>query len=258
LRHLKISVGDNPNTASAYATTPNGTRYAVCTTIQCSYKPVSNSVPLTVVPQATQVTTPTKTPEQMQEETEDSGYLRPPEPRFSLWFPWFRLHFVGVYEGQDIIDIGLSPIPFADYFYVQQNHPVWNKVKEWLAKISFNVIVGIAATWGALWLLSHYGPIAFGAALAGYFAYRWYSLRALSWDSVESLWISVISALVSLEISVFQSVPVLLTFIFTAVLAGAAAVRSLPYGFLCKLITVPINMVLLFTTIMRLASLGAI
>ena len=53
--------GDTPSNATAYAYTPNGTRYAVCTTIQFGYKPSSHIATLTVEPQATQVETPTKT-----------------------------------------------------------------------------------------------------------------------------------------------------------------------------------------------------
>ncbi|NWF86892.1 hypothetical protein HXY32_03680 [Candidatus Bathyarchaeota archaeon] len=74
---------DEPSNATAYAYTPNGTRYAVCTTIQfgykfcyqsllscckstyavCTtiqfgYKPSANSTILTVEPQATQTETP--------------------------------------------------------------------------------------------------------------------------------------------------------------------------------------------------------
>lgn len=67
--------GDDPKTAFAYATTPEGQQYVICTTIQYGYKPSSGSVSLTVEPQATQVTTPTKTPEQLQQEAKNSGWL---------------------------------------------------------------------------------------------------------------------------------------------------------------------------------------
>jgi hypothetical protein len=76
--------GDNPSNATAYAYTPNGTKYAICTTIQFGYKPVANRTLLTVEPQATQVTTPTKTPEQMQQEAQQSGWLLPASTRIQL------------------------------------------------------------------------------------------------------------------------------------------------------------------------------
>jgi len=52
----------------------------------------------------------TKTPEQMQQEAEDEGWLKPPRPWFSWWYPWFRLYYTLVYNGNDILDVGLSPI----------------------------------------------------------------------------------------------------------------------------------------------------
>ena len=83
--------GDEPCTATAYGHTPNGTEYAICTTIQYGFKPTCNSTWLTVETQAIQVMTSTKTPEEMQAEAESSGWLRL-EPRFSWWYPWYRLH----------------------------------------------------------------------------------------------------------------------------------------------------------------------
>jgi hypothetical protein len=55
--------GDGYSNATAYSKV-NGTDYAVCTTIQYGYKPSTNSTWLTVEPQATQLMTTTKTPEQ--------------------------------------------------------------------------------------------------------------------------------------------------------------------------------------------------
>jgi len=65
--------GDDPCNATAYAYTPNGTKYAVCTTTQYGFKPSTNSTMLTVEPQATQVMQSTKTPEQMQKEAQQNG-----------------------------------------------------------------------------------------------------------------------------------------------------------------------------------------
>ena len=44
--------GDEPRNAAAYAFTPNGTQYAVCSTTQYGYKPASNSTWLTVALQS--------------------------------------------------------------------------------------------------------------------------------------------------------------------------------------------------------------
>jgi hypothetical protein len=83
--------GDEPCSATAYALTPNGTEYAVCTTIQYGFKPISNNTWLTVEPQSTQVMTTTKTPEQLQQEAEDSRWLST-RHEFTWWYPWYRLH----------------------------------------------------------------------------------------------------------------------------------------------------------------------
>jgi hypothetical protein len=68
--------GDEPCNATAYGYTPNGTEYAVCTTVQYGFKPSSNNTWLTVEPQSTQVMQQTKTPEQTQAEAESSGWFR--------------------------------------------------------------------------------------------------------------------------------------------------------------------------------------
>lgn len=59
--------GDQPLNATAWAYTLEGTKYPACTTTQHGYKPVSNCTTLTVTPQATDTTTQTKTPEEMQQ-----------------------------------------------------------------------------------------------------------------------------------------------------------------------------------------------
>ncbi len=104
--------GDEPCSATAYALTPNGTEYAVCTTVQYGFKPSTNSTWLTVEPQSTQVMQPTKTPKQLQAEAENSGWLSIWH-EFSWWYPWYRLHFIGKYSGETMIDIGIAVLPFA-------------------------------------------------------------------------------------------------------------------------------------------------
>lgn len=97
---------DKSCNATAYVATPNGTQYAVCTTIHYGFKPSSNSTMLTVEPHGTTATTPTKTPEELQQEAENSGSLRH-EHEFSLWYPWYRLHLITVFDGEDVLGIGL-------------------------------------------------------------------------------------------------------------------------------------------------------
>jgi hypothetical protein len=99
--------GDEPCSATAYSYTPNGTEYAVCTTFQYGFKPASNATWLTVEPQSTQVMQPTKTPEQMQQEAEESGWLSIWH-EFTWWYPWYRLHFKFTMNGAKI-DVGFNP-----------------------------------------------------------------------------------------------------------------------------------------------------
>jgi hypothetical protein len=98
--------GDGCSGATAYSKV-NGTDYAVCTTIQYGYRPSSNSTMLTVEPQATQVVTTTKTPEQMQQEAQSGGWLSVYN-EWSWWYPWYRLH--AKIHVNPTIDVGFNPI----------------------------------------------------------------------------------------------------------------------------------------------------
>jgi len=118
--------GTNPQTRSLEVTDPYGKEYAVCTTIQYGYKPSSNSASLTVEPPKTDVTAPAgnepptqspegttvsipppKTPEQLQQEAEQSGALTVWH-EFTWWYPWYRLHIK--IHVNPTIDIGFNPI----------------------------------------------------------------------------------------------------------------------------------------------------
>jgi len=79
-------------TLVAHAYTPNGTQYVACTTIQFGYKPLCKSTTITVEPQATQETTPTKTPEQIQQEAKQHGLRVWGPDSFSWWIPFFKFH----------------------------------------------------------------------------------------------------------------------------------------------------------------------
>jgi len=240
---------------TAWSYTLNGTRYAACSTTQYGYGPSTNSTSLTITALSTELATQTKTPEQMQKEAEQNGTLATWH-EFSWSYPWYRMHFVGHQNGQAVIDIGIAAFPFADSLDFP-NDPWKQAILDYAKKVAWSVIVGFCAVEGALWLLSNLGAIPFGIALFLYYIYKLYSL-ATGWDSIESLWISVISTVVSLSISIWTGIPVLIPFVFTALIVGAAAVRSLPWGFLCKLITVPINIILLILTCARLVSLGGL
>jgi hypothetical protein len=101
--------GDEPSSAAAYGYTPNGTRYAVCTTTHYGYKPTSNSTILTVESRSTTTTTIKKTPEQLQQEGQAQGLIPPSTNEFTLWYPWYRLH-LKIQIDSTVIDIGFNPL----------------------------------------------------------------------------------------------------------------------------------------------------
>jgi hypothetical protein len=87
-----VFYGDNGFNLIGYAHAPDGTGYAVCSTVQYfPYKPAANSTWITVDPHSIEVMLATKTPEEMQEQAKNNGWL-------SIWhewswfYPWYRLH----------------------------------------------------------------------------------------------------------------------------------------------------------------------
>ena len=108
--------GTGSTTATLNGTDLEGKPYTLCQTTQFNYKPSTNTTTVVVEPQATQVTVPTKTSEEMQQEAEQTGWFKV-EPEFSWWFPWFRLHYklsVDLPEGNPKLDYGWSPLPFGE------------------------------------------------------------------------------------------------------------------------------------------------
>lgn len=75
--------GDSLFNAIAWVYIFDRERYAACTTTQFGYKPAFNTTSLTVEPQSTEATVPTKTPEEMQQKAEDNGWLK--HDRLPCW-----------------------------------------------------------------------------------------------------------------------------------------------------------------------------
>jgi hypothetical protein len=246
--------GDEAVNAMAWTYMLDGSRYAACTTVQYGYKPVSNSTTLTVLLQATDTATTTKTPEQLQQEAEAEGWLKPPEPRFSWCYPWFRLHFIGKYNGEPLIDVGVAILPGADSaFYPYTDFRIG--MHEWTEKALWNILVGVVVTETVLWLASHAGPIYFGLALLGYIAYKFGTLWA-NWNSLEKLWVSLASTFISTAISAWAGLSSFLPSALRTLAASAASAKNVAFAFLCKLIMIPVNIFLLMMTWNRIQALG--
>jgi hypothetical protein len=84
--------GASPQNVTSYVNTANGTK-PFCTTTYYSYKPAMNVTTLTVYPQSTDVALATKTPEELQTEQEEEGWLHVWGPdSFSLLPPFMKFH----------------------------------------------------------------------------------------------------------------------------------------------------------------------
>jgi len=252
--------GDEPCGATAYAFMPNGTEYAVCTTSQYGFKPSSNSTWLTVEPQSTQVMQSTKTPEQMQQEAEDEGWLKPPRPWFSWWYPWFRLYYTMVYNGQDILEIGLSPIggddiipssTFNDWLNDAINDLIaYPIVKAYLIGFITGEIAACAGMYG--------GPPGFIAGLALSLAIK-AGLLLATWDSAEGLKGAFVGAVFSLAYGFITTLKKVVDLGITAIseLLNLLKVSELNFWRLIfKFIHIPINMYFLIRIIFRIVELG--
>jgi hypothetical protein len=116
------------------ATDPYGREYLVCTTNQWDFKFSQNLVTLMVEAPKTDVTVsepaspedevtvtqapdsatvtvpPAKTPEQMEQEAKDSGWLTTWHQFLPIWeYPWYRLHYNYTRDGASI-DVGFNPV----------------------------------------------------------------------------------------------------------------------------------------------------
>jgi hypothetical protein len=105
---------------------------------------------------------PTKTPEQMQKEAEQSGWFRV-EPEFSWWYPWFRLHFklnVNLPQGNPAIDYGWSLLPFGES-YNANNIVLANILNDGSNEIQTNILVdymvGVIIQFGTAVILGRTG-----------------------------------------------------------------------------------------------------
>jgi len=246
--------GDQAKNATAWAQTLDGQRYAACTAIQYGFRPSANSTTLTVQPQATQTATQTKTPEQMQQDAQNSGWLSIYN-EFSWWYPWYRLHFVGKWSGETLIDVGVAALPFADTSYLPDT-TFKGKMNEWLGKIVFNVLTSVVVTEFALWAASNGGLLYFAIILGGYLVYKTVNLFVLGWNSVESLYVSLVSTLISTAISAWTGLCSFLLANLRTLAAGAESIKNVAFAFLCKIIMIPINIWLLTMTWNRIVELG--
>jgi hypothetical protein len=246
--------GENPISASATSTAPDGTSYAACTTTQFSLKPSSNSTVLTVTPQSSQATTPTKTPEEMQEEAEENGSLRVWH-EFSWLPPWYRVHFVAVYEGSDQFDQGISPIPFVGVTLAVAG-PFLNMLSTLWWRIVWPIAAAIIGAEFFALLTSSAGPEIFLVAIGVSQGLKWGSLWA-NWNNVNGLVSAFIGGIFATAMGLIRS-----GFGFAAdflkLLLGLTDIAAVGFGNLYRICSFPVNIFYIGTIMNRLHELGAI
>lgn len=244
-----------PINAIAWAYALDGQQFAACTTIQYGYKPSSNTTVLTVDPRVTELMRLAKSPEEMQRQMEQNSQLQIWH-EWSWWYPWYRLHYVGKYNGQIMIDVGVAIFPFSDSGSFPDTQ-LKRKTDEWFVKVLWNVLQGVVATEFAIWLGSHLGPIYFAFTLITYIAYKAVMLGA-NWNSLENLWVSLVSTVTSISISAWTGLCRFLPTSLRDLAAGAEGIKNFVWSFICKLIMIPLNIFLLMLTWDRIVALGGV
>jgi hypothetical protein len=244
--------GDEPCNATAYGYTPNGTRYAICTTIQYGFRPTSNSTTLIAEPQATQIVTTTKTPEQMQQEAEQGGWLSTWH-EFTWWYPWYRFHVVCTYLGATAFDIGISLLPFGNT--LQYMGWFMQTIINLLPKVSWKIVTGLA-TAEFLSLFSSTSGVALILASLTTFSLKAVSIW-LAWNSIEDLTSVWFGILIPTVVSLVKNG---LWDLFQTILDLMMATKSLAeigFGKLYSLISTTMNIAFLAHILQRLDELGA-
>jgi hypothetical protein len=190
----------------------------------------------------------------MQQEAEQGGWLSTWH-EFSWWYPWYRLHYIGKYGGETVIDVGIAIFPWADTGYFPDSQ-LKRKTDEWFMKVLWNVIQGIAVTEFALWATSHGGLLYFALILGGYIVYKVANLFVLNWNSLENLYVSLVSTVVSIAIGAWTGLCSFLPASLQAIAASAESIKNAAFAFLCKIIMIPVNIWLLMMTWNRISELG--
>jgi hypothetical protein len=236
--------------ATSYMQTVNGTQ-PFCTTTYYGYQPATNTTTLTVSPQSTDTATPTKTPEELQHEAEDSEWYRT-EHEFTLWFPFYRLHLFYVYEGEDQVDFGLSIIPGANIVFIYDSFQTL--IAEVLNDIARDVLKAWLIGEACVFIGMHAGIWAFLAALAISIGTKAY-LLSQSWDSKQKLGTILVATLISTLISISLGLHKFFSSSLIAMASSALGILKAAFSFLYKFVMVPINIFLLFNIHNRIMEL---
>jgi hypothetical protein len=254
-------------------TDPYGHDYLVCTTMQWDFRASQNSVTLTVEPPKTDVTAPAgnepptqspegttvtipppKTPEQMQAEAEQNGWLTVWH-EFSWSYPWYRIHYVYWYSGSIEFDLGKSVLPLADT--VQYAEMLLRRIWELLPKVSVGIASAlVGAEFTALVASNIAGPVGFLAALGISLGTKLLTL-AMYWNNIDGLISTYIGLIFSTILSLVRAGYVLWVDFFKLLL-GIKSLAEFGWGRLYSIISAPINIIFLGRVHQRLHDLGVL
>lgn len=193
--------GDNARTATAYSKMPNGASFAVCTTTHFGYKPSGNSTTLTIEPQATQVTQPTKTPEQTQQEAVQNGWLNVVHEFTGIWYPWYRLH-LNMSGADPPMDLIITPLAL-DVTIKSYDEPRFASQVEDAFDVGYdfvlNIIIGNVATGIAARVAGRTSLLALFVAVVVNFGLQYLlaTLVNVAWKDPRTWFVSFIASLIS-------------------------------------------------------------
>lgn len=246
--------GYGVHNASAYDSSPDGQRYAVSTTIDYGYKPSSNSVSLTVGPQATLAAVTTKTMGQLQQEAGQKGWIRPRHD-FSIWHPWYTLHLISVFRSEDVLDMGIAPLG-NDIIIRSTTFNSW--ITNFAAALLKGYAIGFVAAEVAVLVAMRWGWEAFVITFLASVGAKLLMLIP-AWNSVQAMQSAVVGAFISFVLGAHG----LIKMIDTALLDVANSFLATATGadwwkFLYKIIYLPINAIFMMLALIRLGELGYI
>lgn len=202
-----------------------------------------------------QACVPQKLSEEMQKEAEGNGSLRVWH-EFSWWFPWYRVHFVSVYEGSDQFDQGISPIPFVGATLTCA--PMFlNMLKALWSRVIFPIAGAVAGAEFTSLLASNAGIQGFIAAIILSLGTKGASLLT-NWNSIDGLWSVFVGIIFSTVLGILRYGIVNLIGNFLKVIMGIANIAEVGPGNLYRIIGVPVNVSFATTILVRLHELGAV
>jgi hypothetical protein len=252
--------GDTAKTATAYLTSPNGIRYAVCTTIQYNigtatgYKPSTNGTSVIIYPQTTTGATVLKSPEQMQKDAEANGGLRP-EARFSWAPPFFSLHYIMAFDEEDMLDVGLGLIGMDSITGVDR---FWLWLNDFISIFAKPVAWSYIFTDIAVYAAMNGGPQTFIIALIVSIIAKMILLWP-NWSSAEGMKSAFIGAWVSLILGIVGCIKMLHSELVSLAYGVLTAVDAATFWkFLYKFVYIPINLAFLLLITNQLRVLGGI